>query len=131
MQETRYITDENGERTGVILYMEEYERLKEAAEETNRTKQHPGIGFIGDEGERRAWVMGTGLDVWELIEMYQLECRETVLSAHPVSERQLETALRYYKEFPEEIDPAIEENSKPLEYWREKYPELDIRVSES
>lgn len=33
MQETRYITDENGERTGVILSVEEYERLMDALED--------------------------------------------------------------------------------------------------
>lgn len=31
--ETRYVTNENGERVGVILDMQEYERLMEAAEE--------------------------------------------------------------------------------------------------
>jgi len=33
MQETRYITDENGERTGVILSIEEYERMVDALED--------------------------------------------------------------------------------------------------
>lgn len=126
----RYIVDDRGERREVILSVEEYERLLEAAEETSRMKRHPGIGFLGDEGERRAWVMGTGLDVWELIEMYQLEGRRTVISAHPVSERQLEAALGYYAEYPEEIDPAIEENCQPLECWRERYPDLNIQVRE-
>ncbi len=31
--ETRYVTDEKGERVGVILGVEEYERLMEAVEE--------------------------------------------------------------------------------------------------
>lgn len=30
--ETRYVTDENGERVGVLLGVEEYERLLEAVE---------------------------------------------------------------------------------------------------
>lgn len=125
---TEYIVDQNGERKRVILPVEEYERLKEAAEEGEKMRRHPGIGFKGDEGEPRAWVMGTALDVWELVEMYQIEGRETVLSAHPVSERQLEAALGYYEEFPEEIDPIIEENSKPPEYWMERYPELNWKT---
>jgi len=33
MQESRYITDENGERTAVILSIEEYERLMDALED--------------------------------------------------------------------------------------------------
>jgi PHD/YefM family antitoxin component YafN of YafNO toxin-antitoxin module len=31
--ETRYVTDEKGERVGVILDVQEYERLKEALED--------------------------------------------------------------------------------------------------
>lgn len=31
--ETRYVTDENGERVGVLLGLEEYERLLEAVED--------------------------------------------------------------------------------------------------
>ena len=31
--EARYLTDENGERVGVVLDVEEYERLMDAAEE--------------------------------------------------------------------------------------------------
>lgn len=127
--EARYLINESGERVGVVLEIEEYERLQEAAEENERMNRHPGIGFSGDGDSRRAWVRGTGLDVWELIEMYQIEGRETLLSAHPVSERQLEAALGYHEEYPEEIDAAIEENSKPLEYWQEKYPDLKIHVT--
>jgi PHD/YefM family antitoxin component YafN of YafNO toxin-antitoxin module len=33
MQKTRYITNENGERTDVILPLEEYERLVDALED--------------------------------------------------------------------------------------------------
>lgn len=33
MQKIRYITDENGERVGVILSIEEYERLLDALED--------------------------------------------------------------------------------------------------
>lgn len=126
---TEYIVDQSGERKRVILPVEEYERLLEAAEEGERMKKHPGIGFVsGDEGERRAWVRGTGLDVWELIEMYRIEGRETLFSAHPVSERQLDAALTYYEEYPEEIDGAIEENSRPPEYWMERFPELNWKT---
>lgn len=37
MQQIRYITDENGERTGVILSIEEYERLMDALEDLEDT----------------------------------------------------------------------------------------------
>lgn len=127
--EARYLTNDSGERIGVVLEIEEYERLKRAAEENERMLRHPGIAFEGAREFRRATLVGSPLDVWELVEMHQIEGREALLSAHPVSERQLEAALRYYEEFPEGIDAAIEENSKPLEYWREKYPALKIHAT--
>ena len=40
--------------------------LEVLAEESIRTRLFPGIGFRGAEHSRRAWVIGTGLDVWEL-----------------------------------------------------------------
>lgn len=57
--------------------------------------------------------------------MYQIEGRETLFSAHHISVEQLETVLRYYEEYPEKINSIIEENARPLEYWMERYPELN------
>lgn len=38
-------------------------------EETARTRRFPGIGFRGDDARRRAWVIGSGLGVWEIADM--------------------------------------------------------------
>ncbi len=122
---TEYIVDQSGERKRVILSVEEYERLLEAAEENERMRKHPGIAFEGEGEFRHAALAKSVFDVWELVEMYQIEGRETLFSAHPVSEEQLETALRYYEEYPEEIDAIIEENARPPEYWMERYPEVN------
>jgi hypothetical protein len=75
--EARYLTDESGERIGVVLDIAEYERLRRSAEEAARTERHPGIAFRGTEGSRRAW-----------------------------------------------------ENDRPPEYWRERYPNLNIHSME-
>lgn len=40
--------------------------------------------------------------------------RERLIEEHTVSEARLEAALACYEEYPQEIDPAIEENSRPL-----------------
>src|SRR6266545_5888185 len=40
-------------------------------EETARTRRFPGIGFRGDDAARRAWVIGSGLDVWEIAQMVE------------------------------------------------------------
>lgn len=128
--EARYLTNENGERVGVVLEIEEYERLRRAAEEAARMVQHPGIAFRGPEGCRRAWVVGTGFDVWEIVAGYEKMGRERVLEESTLSEDQLNTALSYYEAHPKEIDEMVSENNPPLEYWRERHPDLDIEVIE-
>src|SRR6201988_168959 len=36
------------------------------AEEALRTRRFPGIAFRGSDWNRRPWVIGTALDVWEI-----------------------------------------------------------------
>jgi uncharacterized protein (DUF433 family) len=96
--------------------------LESLAEESIRTRRFPGIGFRGPEHSRRAWVIGTGLDVWELVELYEGKGSERLLSEHNVSERQLELALSYYEVYPRKIEEALEENARSPEEWHESSP---------
>jgi uncharacterized protein (DUF433 family) len=98
--------------------------LEILAEESIRTRRFPGIGFRGPEHARRAWVIGTGLDVWELVELYEGKGKEIFLSEHNISERQLELALSYYEVYPREIDEALEENARSPEEWHEISPSV-------
>lgn len=41
--------------------------VEELAEEATKTRLHPGVAFRGRP--RRAWIIGSGLDVWEIIEL--------------------------------------------------------------
>ena len=59
--------------------------LEALAEESIRTRRFPGIGFRGSEHSRRAWVIGTGFDVWEIVELYEGKSRERLLSEHNAS----------------------------------------------
>ena len=95
--------------------------LEALADEALRMRRFPGIGFRGPEHDRRAWVIGTGLDVWEMIELYK-DGGEEILENHPISRRQLEVVLAYHKEYPDEIDWHIEENSRTPEEWHRLYP---------
>src|SRR5919112_3777073 len=128
--EARYLTNESGDRIGVILDVAEYERLRRSAEEAARMELHPGIAFRGTEGSRRAWVPGTALDVWEIVAGYEEMGRERVLEESSISGDRLDAALAYYKAHPDEIDQKIEENNRPPEYWRERYPNLNIQSIE-
>ena len=98
--------------------------LEVLAEESIRTRRFPGIGFRGAEHSRRAWVIGTALDVWEVVELYKGKSRERLLAEHNVSGRQLDLALSYYEAYPCEIDEALEENARTPEEWHKLYPSI-------
>jgi hypothetical protein len=98
--------------------------LEILAEEAIRTRRFPGIGFRGPEHARRAWVIGRGLDVWEIVELYEGKGRERLLSEHNVSERQLDLALSYREAYPREVAEALEENARTPEEWREISPSV-------
>lgn len=98
--------------------------LESLAEESIRTRLFPGIGFRGSEHSRRTWVIGTGLDVWEIIELYEGKGRKRLLSEHNVSERQLDLALSYRGVYPREIDEALEENARTPEEWHGLSPSV-------
>jgi len=97
------------------------------AEEAARMRRFPGIAFRGEDAGRRAWVVGAGLDVWEVMEMLQDHgsaerlVRQTRLDAPAV-----ELARAYYASYPEEIDEAIAENRRPLAELRELYPFVGV-----
>jgi uncharacterized protein (DUF433 family) len=98
--------------------------VEELAEEAAKTRLHPGIAFRGGV-PRRAWVIGSGLDVWEIIEMLRSYDgdEESLLANHPLlNVWRLRTAQAYAERFPEEIEALIEENHRPLEEILELYP---------
>ena len=104
--------------------------LEVLADEALRMRRFPGIGFTGSEHDRRAYLSGTGLEVWEVIELYRdyledgEDARRSFLEAHTVAERQLEAALAYHREYPEEIDWHIRENDRTPQGWHEMYPAI-------
>lgn len=97
--------------------------VEQLTEEAARVRRFPGVGFHGDDVSRVPWVIGTGLDVWEIIEMLedlgseQKLVRETHLTAASVR-----LAVAYRDEYPEEIAEAVAANRRPLEEWRSLYP---------
>jgi hypothetical protein len=94
------------------------------AEEAIRTRKFAGIGFRGPEHTRRVWVIGTGLDVWEVIELYRGKGCQRLLSEHNVSDRQPSLALSYYEAYPQELDRALEENARSEEEWHALSPSV-------
>jgi len=93
------------------------------ADEALRMRLFPGIAFRGADWERRAWVIGTALDVWQIVDAHRdITSTERMAAGGSASERQIQLALHYHEMFPEEIDAAIAENSRPIEELAEDFP---------
>src|SRR5919108_559109 len=88
--------------------------VEELAEEAAKTRLFPGIAFRGMP--RRAWVIGTGLDVWELLELLRSYAGDErqLRAAHPlVDERHLRLARAYGDRFADEIAAFAEDSPRP------------------
>lgn len=99
------------------------EIMETLVEESIRQRRFLGIGFTGPEDSRRAWVVGAGLDVWEIIEDYKdLGSVQRMLEFGDLTEVSIRRALEYYHAYPEEIDEAVAENARSPEEWYASYP---------
>lgn len=105
-------------------------------EEALKTQLFAGIAFRDEGATRRAWLVGTGWDVWQVIDVYQeLAAKygesspktvEELIENFGLTERQVKLAVAYYNQFPEEIDVYIRENRRPLSELKELYPFADV-----
>ena len=103
------------------------DKSKPFAEEALRAQMFPGIAFRGEGFERRAWVIGTAFDVWQVIDAHRdLGSIEAMVAAGSLSEQQIRLALAYYKRFPKEIDEAIDLQRRPLTQLRAAYPFIKV-----
>jgi uncharacterized protein (DUF433 family) len=99
--------------------------VEELAEEAAKARLHPGVAFRGRP--RRAWVIGSGLDVWEIVELLSSYEDDvvTLTDDHPLlSERHVRTALAYATQFADEIATLLEENRRSLPELASLYPFL-------
>jgi hypothetical protein len=99
--------------------------VEELAEEAAKTRLFPGVAFRGTP--RRAWVIGTGLDVWEILELLRSYANDErqLRAAHPMlGERHLRVARAYGERFPDEVAAFIEDGTRPLDELRQLYPFL-------
>jgi hypothetical protein len=62
-------------------------------EEAVRTRRFAGIGFRGEDFQRRPWVIGSGLDVWEVVQMLEdFGSTERLVQETHLSERHVQLA---------------------------------------
>ncbi len=78
-------------------------------EEGLRMDDHPGIGFADGPAGRRAVVVGTGLDVWEVIGSVKASDGSVVSAGRylDLPPTQVRAAVRYYAAFPAEVDDLL------------------------
>jgi uncharacterized protein (DUF433 family) len=97
--------------------------VESLAEEAMQTRLFPGLAFRGDDVNRRPWVIGTGLDVWEICQMVEeFESTDELVADTQLTDRQIQLALAYRERYPDEIGEAIAENRRPVDEWRKLYP---------
>lgn len=93
------------------------------ATETIRMRRFPGIAFRGDDHRRRAWVLGTGLDVWEVVTLTrELGSEEALADEYGLTPGQIRIALAYYREFPDEVEEELEQGRRSQEELETRYP---------
>ena len=99
--------------------------VEELTEEAAKTRLFPGIAFRGSP--RRAWIIGTGLDVWEILELLRsyADDEQRLMAAHlMVDERHLRLARSYGERFPDEVAVFRDETGRSLDSLRRLYPFL-------
>jgi hypothetical protein len=99
--------------------------VEDLAEEAAKARLFPGLAFRGTP--RRAWVIGTGLDVWEVLELLRsyADDEQQLRAAHPqIGEHHLHIARAYGQRFPDEITAFTADSKRPLDELRQLYPFL-------
>ena len=102
--------------------------VEELAEEAAKTRRFPGIVFQGGGVlERRAHVLGTGWDVWQLCSAIDdYGSIEAVVKDFPkLTARHCELAKAYRREHPDEVNGMIAANSRTLDEWQALYPFIE------
>ncbi|MGH2804541.1 MAG: hypothetical protein ACRDL4_16075 [Thermoleophilaceae bacterium] len=96
------------------------------AEEALRTRRFPGIAFRGSDWDRRPWVMGTAMDVWEIVWASRSFSSPGEMAGHyEIGEAQVRLALAYYREYPDAIDERIRDSERSLEELQREHPSID------
>ncbi|MEJ2186891.1 MAG: hypothetical protein P8Z36_13245 [Gemmatimonadota bacterium] len=87
----------------------------ELLEEAVRMRRAPGVIFVEGATGRRAVVAGSGLEVWEVVQMWQevgQDYRRLRAAYDWLSEPQLRAALSYWELYGPEIEERLKREAK-------------------
>lgn len=104
--------------------------VESLTDEAIRMRRFAGIGFRGEDAARRPWVIGSGLDIWEILQMLDdFGSPELLIGETQLTERQVRLAMAYRDSYPDEISDAIAQNRRTAEEWHELYPFIQLSPS--
>ena len=96
------------------------------AEEALTARRFPGLAFRGADWNRRPWVIGTALDVWEIVAAFRsFGSVQWLADRTDLTEPQVRLALAYHAEHAGEVDASIADNERSLEDLRREFPAID------
>lgn len=76
--------------------------------EAIRARRFPGIAFRGDDHRRRAWVIGTGLDIWEIVRLLRdFGSEHELVKEYELTPGQIRIAVAYFNEYRDEIEGQL------------------------
>jgi hypothetical protein len=90
------------------------EMVRVLTEEAVRMREFPGVYFADGPTGRRARLQG-GPDVWEVLEPYLLAGKDWAIlrqSFPHLGDAALHVALRYYEQYPDEIETRVALNQQ-------------------
>ncbi len=102
--------------------------INELLEMAVRMQRFPGIIFLEGPAGRRAHLAGTGLDVWEIVELLnEYKASSRLREAFPsLSPRTIQVAEAYAKTYPAEIEAFLELNAREPKYLKQELPWLEV-----
>lgn len=102
--------------------------VEELTEEAARVRRFPEIAFHGgDATGRRAHVVGTGLDVWEVcVLLDDFGSADAVIAEYPkVTPQHCRVAEAYRRAYPDEIGALVDGSRRTREEMEALYPWVD------
>jgi len=91
--------------------------------EAIRMRRFPGIAFRGEDQRRRAWVLGTGLDVWEIVALVrEFGSEQKVVKEYELTPGKIRVALAYYNESKSEIEEQLTLSRRSAEELSSRFP---------
>ncbi len=102
--------------------------IRELLDMALRVQRFPGITFVQGPAGRRAHLAGTGLDVWEVIELLREYGSEKALRKHfpRLSSLMIRLARAYADAYPKEIGELIALNARAPGQVKQQMPWAEV-----